>query len=101
MRCRTGYELFADSLKKLDAEGVEIIPQTMAPFPWHFGGQPLPKSFCCNPEEIIYYGVMNSDLRMCFDISHSMLTCNYLKKDFYEIANKAKIEAPKVEMRRH
>ena len=33
------YEQFFESLSELDAEGVEIIPQTMAPFPWHFGGQ--------------------------------------------------------------
>ena len=25
---------------------------------------------------------------MCFDISHSMLTCNYHKKDFYEFCEK-------------
>ena len=33
------YERFADSLSLLDMDGVELIPQTMAPFPWHFGGQ--------------------------------------------------------------
>ena len=33
------YERFAASLSLLDMEGVELIPQTMAPFPWHFGGQ--------------------------------------------------------------
>ena len=33
------YNQFFESLKLLDLEGVEIIPQTMAPFPWHFGGQ--------------------------------------------------------------
>ena len=25
---------------------------------------------------------------MCFDISHSMLTCNYFNKDFYKFAEK-------------
>ena len=33
------YERFADSFALLDTSGVELIPQTMAPFPWHFGGQ--------------------------------------------------------------
>ena len=33
------YHRFEDSLLRLDTAGVEIIPQTMAPFPWHFGGQ--------------------------------------------------------------
>ena len=31
------YSRFAESLQDLDLVGVEIIPQTMAPFPWHFG----------------------------------------------------------------
>jgi N-acetylneuraminate synthase len=25
---------------------------------------------------------------MCFDVSHSMLTCNYFKQDFYEFAER-------------
>ena len=25
---------------------------------------------------------------MCFDVSHTMLTCNYFKQDFYEFAKK-------------
>ena len=33
------YDRFVNSLDKLDLTGVELIPQTMAPFPWHFGGQ--------------------------------------------------------------
>jgi N-acetylneuraminate synthase len=33
------YERFFESLSCLDMDGVELLPQTMAPFPWHFGGQ--------------------------------------------------------------
>ena len=33
------YERFSESLSLLDLTGVELIPQTMAPFTWHFGGQ--------------------------------------------------------------
>ncbi len=33
------YEMVADSLSKIDQKDVEFIPQTMPPFPWHFGGQ--------------------------------------------------------------
>ena len=33
-----GYKLFSKSLSSLKVDGVEIIPQTMAPYPWHFGG---------------------------------------------------------------
>src|SRR5690606_3969322 len=33
------YARLEQSLAQLDSDGVEIIPQTMPPFPWHFGGQ--------------------------------------------------------------
>jgi len=80
------YKQFFESLSNLDTEGVEIIPQTMAPFPWHFGGQRYQNIFV-EIEEIEKYCEKNK-LRMCFDISHSMLTCNYLKKDFYEFCER-------------
>ena len=83
---QTGYELFADSLKKLDADGVEIIPQTMAPYPWHFGGQRYQNLFV-HPEEIIKW-CNELDLRMCFDISHSMLAANNFGYSFYELCEK-------------
>src|SRR5262249_2166631 len=45
------YAIFAASLAELDLEGVELIPQTMAPFPWHFGGQRHQNIFIL-PEEM-------------------------------------------------
>lgn len=80
------YERFGESLKALDLEGVELIPQTMAPFPWHFGGQRYQNIFV-NVDEILYW-CDKYDLRMCFDISHSRLTCNHFGLDFYEFAEK-------------
>ena len=69
------YKQYFKSLSELDTEGVEIIPQTMAPFPWHFGGQRYQNIFV-EIEEIEYY-CKKFGIRMCFDVSHSMLTCNY------------------------
>ena len=80
------YKQFFESLSELDTEGVEIIPQTMAPFPWHFGGQRYQNIFV-EIEEIEKY-CKEFGIRMCFDISHSMLTCNYLKKDFYDFCDR-------------
>ena len=77
-----GYEIFKNSLKELDLSGVEIIPQTMAPFPWHFGGQRYQNLFV-HPHEIVEW-CKKLNLRMCFDISHSFLTCNHFGYDFYE-----------------
>jgi len=80
------YNQFFASLAELDTDGVEIIPQTMAPFPWHFGGQRYQNIFV-HVDEIVAY-CKQYNLRMCFDVSHSMLTCNYFKQDFYEFAEK-------------
>jgi sialic acid synthase SpsE/sugar phosphate isomerase/epimerase len=76
------YERFADSLAMLDLKGVELIPQTMAPFPWHFGGQRFQNLFVKIDEIVDWCGRL--DLRMCFDVSHSRLTCNHFEADFYQ-----------------
>ncbi len=78
------YERFASSLAELDLSGVELIPQTMAPFPWHFGGQRHQNLFVRAPEIVKWCEKLN--LRMCFDISHSRLACNHLGLDFYEFS---------------
>lgn len=80
------YERFALSLSELDTEGVEIIPQTMAPFPWHFGGQRYQNIFVKVDEIIEWCNKLN--LRICFDTSHTRLTCNFFQIDFYEFARK-------------
>ena len=80
------YERFAQSLKELDMEGVELIPQTMAPFPWHFGGQRYQNIFV-KIDEIVEW-CQKLQLRMCFDISHTRLTCNHFGVDFYEFSKK-------------
>lgn len=80
------YNQFSESLNLLDLDGVELIPQTMAPFPWHFGGQRYQNLFVL-PEEITEYCCENK-IRMCLDVSHSMLTCNHLGLDFYDFVSK-------------
>ena len=80
------YERFAKSLGELDMVGVELIPQTMAPFPWHFGGQRYQNIFV-KIEEIVEW-CSKLKLRMCFDISHTRLTCNHFGIDFYDFAEK-------------
>lgn len=78
------YERFARSLRELDMDGVELIPQTMAPFPWHFGGQRYQNLFV-RAGEIVEW-CERLCIRMCFDISHSRLACNNSGDDFYEFA---------------
>ena len=74
------YDIFAASLRELDMEGVELIPQTMAPFPWHFGGQRHQNIFIL-PEESAAFCAAHA-LRMCVDISHTKLAANHFGFDF-------------------
>ena len=74
------YETFAESLKALDMEGVELIPQTMAPFPWHFGGQRHQNIFIFPDESAAMCKELG--LRMCVDISHTRLASNHFGFDF-------------------
>ena len=74
------YSILLESLSQLDQSGTEIIPQTMPPFPWHFGGQRYHNLFV-EPQEITNFCHENS-YRVCLDISHSKLACNYHKLSF-------------------
>ena len=74
------YETFATSLSELDMDGVEIIPQTMAPFPWHFGGQRYQNIFIL-PDEIAEI-CQKFGLRLCVDVSHTRLASNHFGFDF-------------------
>ena len=76
------YRIFAASLAELDLDGVELIPQTMAPFPWHFGGQRHQNIFIFPDESAAFCA--EHDLRMCVDISHTKLAANHFGFDFGE-----------------
>ncbi len=80
------YKILADNLEELKTEGIEIIPQTMPPFPWHFGGQQFHNLFV-DAESIVEFCEVN-DIRICLDASHSQLACNFLKESFIEFTKK-------------
>jgi N-acetylneuraminate synthase len=80
------YELVADSLRKIDQEGVELIPQTMPPYPWHFGGQRYHNLFV-SPDEICGF-CERYEYRVCLDTSHSKLACNYLRDSFLKFVER-------------
>ncbi|MCW7466194.1 N-acetylneuraminate synthase family protein [Leptospira levettii] len=80
------YQTFGESLKMLNQDGVELIPQTMAPFPWHFGGQRYQNIFVHIAE--IEEWCKKFNLRMCYDVSHTMLTCNHFGYDFYDFSER-------------
>lgn len=70
------YNKLSESISELDSDGVLIIPQTMPPFPWHFGGQSHHNLFV-DPLEIANFCEHNK-MQICLDISHSQLACNHL-----------------------
>jgi sugar phosphate isomerase/epimerase len=71
-----------DSLSALDREGVELIAQTMPPFPWHFGGQRHHNLFVSADD--IAETCRRLDLRVCLDVSHSYLACTHFRWDFFQ-----------------
>ena len=80
------YKSIANALKEIDSKGVEIIPQTMPPFPWHFGGQRFHNLFM-EADEIKSF-CNGNDIRICLDISHSKLVCNNSNQSFKEFLEK-------------
>lgn len=70
------YNLVVESLRDVNQNGVELIIQTMPPFPWHFGGKSHHNLFV-DPIEIKDF-CSKSNYRICFDISHSMMACNFM-----------------------
>ena len=78
----TMYERVAESLGRLDADDVELIAQTLPPFPWYFGGQMYLNLFV-DPHDTAEF-CARYGYRLCFDVSHSRLACNHFRWSFSE-----------------
>ena len=74
------YERFKESCMQIDFGITELIPQNMAPFPWHFGGQRYQNIFMM-PDELVGQS-QTLNLRLCLDLSHLQMTCNQFGIDF-------------------
>lgn len=74
------YDEVAAALEEIDLDSVQLAIQTMPPFPWYFGGQCYLNLFV-DPEEIALF-CQRTGHKICLDISHSMMACNYYKWDF-------------------
>lgn len=74
------YDRFWESCGQINFGRTELIPQNMAPFPWHFGGQRhqnifmMPDELAAKAEE---FGI-----RLCVDLSHLCMTCTHFGLDF-------------------
>lgn len=73
------YDRFAEVISRIDFGTTELIPQNMAPLPWHFGGQRYQNIFMY-PDELLEQAKRNK-LRLCLDLSHLSMTCTYFGFD--------------------
>jgi N-acetylneuraminate synthase len=76
---------FFKNFKKLNINNIDFIPQTMPPFPWHFGGQRF-HNLMVEPNSIIKI-CKTLNLKVCLDISHSALACRFLNIDLKDFIN--------------
>jgi sialic acid synthase SpsE/sugar phosphate isomerase/epimerase len=76
--------VFRKNLSMLTPHNCVILAQTMPPFPWHFGGQSFHNQFtsASNIQDIL--SVIETNIELCLDISHSFMWCNHSGEDFYE-----------------
>jgi N-acetylneuraminate synthase len=80
------YDRVAKALSRVDLSQVQLAIQTMPPFPWHFGGQSHHNLFV-DPDEIVAF-CKSTGHKICLDVSHSMMACNYYHWDFSEFLEK-------------
>ncbi len=74
------YERFHSACGQIKFGGTELIPQNMAPFPWHFGGQRHQNIFMM-PDELVHQA-KTQGMRLCLDLAHLQMTCNHFRLDF-------------------
>lgn len=80
--CTVRMKNFEKSLNEIDMGMCRIIPQNMAPFPWHFGGQRYQNIFM-HPQNIVNLCKIHG-LKICLDISHGAMYCNQFGFNFDE-----------------
>ena len=67
------------SLREIDADGIELLLENLPPYPWYFGGQWMGNLFM-DAEEIRDF-CEETGINICFDLSHAALYCNAKEKD--------------------
>ncbi|MBI4369975.1 MAG: N-acetylneuraminate synthase family protein [Elusimicrobia bacterium] len=64
----------AESFRRLDSQGVALLPENLPPQPWYFSGQWYQNVFCSSKDMVYFCRQMG--LKMTFDFSHAQLFCN-------------------------
>lgn len=68
------YERVIDALERLDLAGVDLVAQTLPPYPWYLGGQ-LHCNLFVDPADTAQFA-RDSGIGLCLDVSHSKLASN-------------------------
>jgi N-acetylneuraminate synthase len=76
------YGRVAEALDSLDDKDVEIIPQTLPPYPWYLGGQLFCNLFV-DPKSTVEFA-QTYGRRICLDIAHTKLACNQRHLSFFD-----------------
>lgn len=76
------------SLKKLNTQGVELLPENLPPRPWYFGGQWVDNIFV--DLDNIREFCKRTGSKCTLDLSHAKLYYNLVNQDFYEAVKRIK-----------
>jgi N-acetylneuraminate synthase len=74
------YARVIEGLSRLDLSGVEVVAQTLPPFPWYLGGQ-LHCNLFVDPADTAQFA-RDAGIGLCLDVSHSKLACNHRGTSF-------------------
>ena len=80
------YAIAGESLSLLKTDGIEVLPQTLPPFPWYFGGQLFANLFVQADDTAEFSRTYGH--RLCFDLCHSKLACNHFGASFLDYVEK-------------
>jgi N-acetylneuraminate synthase len=76
------YERVLTALQEIDHSPVQILAQTLPPFPWYLGGQLFCNLFV-DPEDTVQFS-QEADIGLCLDVSHTKLAANHRMASFSE-----------------
>lgn len=66
---------------------IKVLPQWLPPIAWYFGGSSTMRLFC-NPDDLKIVNKLK--IKICLDLSHFILSCNYKKINPNHSLNKYK-----------
>lgn len=76
------YDNVGNCFNNISTPSVDLLVQTMPPFPWHFGGQSFHNLFV-DPEETLAF-CQKWNVGICFDLSHSAMAAAWMDRNVIE-----------------